>query len=97
MRSPRILSPSARRQWRAICRDATDDQRDNPAWLNLLTVFCEASDRADVAAATIRREGILSTGCRGARVSHPAVRDLVRANRDTLTAHRLLFGNRRKP
>ncbi len=70
-RPPRHLSPASRRLWSSVVADFALEA--DPAALRLLTLACEASDRAEQARKLLDAEGIVVTSARGDRRPHPAV------------------------
>src|SRR5690606_40606795 len=69
-RPPKGLAAGGARLWRAVCRDYELE----PVDLQRLATACLALDRAETAAAELRRDGIITTMPSGAKRPHPAVR-----------------------
>ena len=67
---PATLQPAGRGLWEAIVSDYDLE----PVDLARLATACCAIDRAEAAAAEVRRDGLLVTMPSGARRPHPAVR-----------------------
>lgn len=68
-RAPAHLSRSARHFWRSVARSYVLESHH----LALLTLACEAHDRATAARKLIDKEGIVTTDRFGQRITHPAV------------------------
>lgn len=66
---PLGVSERAKRLWRAVL----DDYDPGPAELEVLRAALEALDRADAAAAIVKREGITVDDRYGTPKAHPAV------------------------
>lgn len=88
-RPPAYLPAHLRRQWRAIAADL------DPVGGELAAQFVLAADAAADAGRRVAVEGVTARSVRGLPRVSDAARDLTRATRDLLRAHRALFGNRR--
>ena len=78
---PKTLSARSRKLWRAVTREYELSAAEN----ELLHQACESLDRADEAAAVVRKEGVTVRDRYGSPKQHPAA--------DVEARHRSLFAS----